>query len=371
MNRWIAWRSVLGPVSLCLAIAGCGGSDIPDPDADTNAAAEPTASGPTGPAAPAAAPAPAPAVAAAPGAGPAEAPAAAPTEAPAPAPEPAVAATAPAAAAPAEMPPAATPAATADTATAAAPGAATAPAEGEAAAATADPNRAKNSAATAELLALGNKPLPAEEPAPAATPGAAAPGAMANNMMPGPIPGPGAPAAAPGAITPIIPAEAPGAPGAAGPGAEIPGYPGATDGANPGGTDEPADFRTPASAVEAFLKALKAKNPERLAEATARRAPTEAAGPKNQKLFASILEQSLTEDDLNDLANKLDEFQVVGFNTPKSSGRFTLILSKSGKNGESYRRTITARHEKEGWKVLDISGVGTVEKPIMGARRRR
>ncbi len=24
MNRWIAWRSVLGPVSLCLAIAGCG-----------------------------------------------------------------------------------------------------------------------------------------------------------------------------------------------------------------------------------------------------------------------------------------------------------------------------------------------------------
>ncbi len=61
----------------------------------------------------------------------------------------------------------------------------------------------------------------------------------------------------------------------------------------------------------------------------------------------------------------------MGFNTPKSTAKFTLILSKAGKNGESYRRTITARHEKDGWKVLDISGVGTIEKPIMGGRRRR
>ncbi len=122
--------------------------------------------------------------------------------------------------------------------------------------------------------------------------------------------------------------------------------------------------------MDAFLKALKAKNAERLAEATARRAPTEASGPKNQKLFASILEQSLTEDDLNDLANKLEGYQVVGNNTPKSTGKYALILGKAGKNGESYRRTITTRHEKDGWKVTDISGVGKVEKPIVGGRMR-
>ena len=170
MNLWNAWRSMLGLASLCLAIIGCGGGDIPDPDADSNAAAEPpAASGPAAPAAPGPA-APAPAVAAT------EAPAApAPAEASAPAAAPTAEPVA-AASAPAEMP-----AATA-----------TATAEAETPATAADPGRAKNASATAEMLALGNKPLPVETPAaataPNGSPAPGAPGAMANNMMPGPIP---------------------------------------------------------------------------------------------------------------------------------------------------------------------------------------
>ncbi|WP_406695796.1 hypothetical protein V5E97_32830 [Singulisphaera sp. Ch08] len=195
---------------------------------------------------------------------------------------------------------------------------------------------------------------------------------MAANMAPG-LP----PAAA--AIDPAAGAGALGAPGGNIPGlpgdpatnGAIPGYPGGAEGGNPGGDGAPADFRSPAGAVKAFLDALKSKNAERLAEATARRAPTEASGPKNQKLFQSIVEQSLTEDDLSELANKMEGFEVVGFNTPKSTGKFALILGKAGQNGESYRRTITTRHEKDGWKVLDISGVGTIERPIMGRGRRR
>lgn len=160
-----------------------------------------------------------------------------------------------------------------------------------------------------------------------------------------------------------------------------PGFPGNSGGGAPeinpggggiGGNNNGADsFHTPWGAVNLFLNALKAKNAERLAEATALRAPTEASGTKNQKLFAAILEQSLSEDDISDLANKLEGFQIVGQNEPKSSGKLGIILGKPGKNGESYRRVITVRHEKAGWKVVDISGQGTIEKPIVMPRMGR
>jgi hypothetical protein len=125
-----------------------------------------------------------------------------------------------------------------------------------------------------------------------------------------------------------------------------------------------ADFRTPMGAVTAFLAALKAKDPDRLAEATALRAPMESTG-KNQKLFTAILERSLADDELTELASKLEGFQIVDHNVPKSTGRYSLILAKAGKNGSQLLRTIHTRHEKAGWKVVDISGQGELERPIM------
>ena len=121
------------------------------------------------------------------------------------------------------------------------------------------------------------------------------------------------------------------------------------------------------------VAALKAKDLTRLADATALRAPQEAKGIKNQKLFASINDGSMTEDDLSELANKLEGYTIMGQNDVKSTARVGIILGKNERNGDQYLRTVTVRREKTGWKVADISGQGVIEsgmpKARAGARR--
>jgi len=51
----------------------------------------------------------------------------------------------------------------------------------------------------------------------------------------------------------------------------------------------PADVHSPVGAVKTFLDALKARDADRLSEATARRAATESSG-KNQEIFGKIIE---------------------------------------------------------------------------------
>ena len=69
MGRWIWWPARLGLLGLCLIWAGCGDSDIPDPESDSHAATEST----TLPVASDPAPAPAEEKSAKPAAWPAEA----------------------------------------------------------------------------------------------------------------------------------------------------------------------------------------------------------------------------------------------------------------------------------------------------------
>jgi hypothetical protein len=131
-------------------------------------------------------------------------------------------------------------------------------------------------------------------------------------------------------------------------------------------------YRSPQSAATAFLAALKEKNLAKIAEATALRAPIEAV-TKNQKLFVAILEQNLAPEDLDELAKKLEGYQYAGENQAKSSAKLGIILTKN--EGTSVMsRTLTMRHEKAGWKILDISGEREFEKPISmprpGGRRR-
>jgi hypothetical protein len=138
---------------------------------------------------------------------------------------------------------------------------------------------------------------------------------------------------------------------------------------NAGGGGQPGTkdtFTNPYVATMSFLNALKAKDLDRLAEATALHAPIEAKG-KNQKLFAAILDQSLSEDDLQELAKSLDGYQIVGQNTPKSTGQLGIIVMKPEGTSQMIR-TVTTRHEKKGWKVQDISGKRELEKPIMNVR---
>ena len=116
----------------------------------------------------------------------------------------------------------------------------------------------------------------------------------------------------------------------------------------------PADVHSPRGAVKTFLDALKARDADRLSEATARRAATESSA-KNQEMFGKIIEVSMSDSELDDLAKKLEGYQISGENPAKSTGRVDVVVQKSGGNGSYMRRRITARREKKGWGVLDIS----------------
>jgi len=172
----------------------------------------------------------------------------------------------------------------------------------------------------------------------------------------------------PGSAMPPGPPGASGSPPAGYPGAGSSSGPGGEGGSGApggGGNDGPADFRTQLGAVNAFLAAVRAKDATRLKEATALRAGQDnETRPQNKKLFEAILEENLSGDDLDELAKKLEGFQVTGANEAKSSARLGIILHKSEGGGAFLQRTITVRREKAGWKVVDISGEGKLEKPI-------
>ena len=151
--------------------------------------------------------------------------------------------------------------------------------------------------------------------------------------------------------------------GAGGPGrmAGMPGVPGA-GGGRQGADNAPADFHTPEGGVTAFLNALKAKDLDRLTEATAIHAQQEARA-KNQEMFKRIYDGSLSDQELDKLAASLEGYQLSGNNPPKSSARIDMIVSKRGKNGSYISRLITVRHEKRGWLVCDISGPAEFKNP--------
>jgi hypothetical protein len=130
----------------------------------------------------------------------------------------------------------------------------------------------------------------------------------------------------------------------------------------------PADTHSPIGAVRTFLNALKAKDADKLSEATAQRAATESTG-KNQATFSKILEVSLSESEMDDLAKKLEGYQIAGENPQNSTARVDVVVQKNGQNGSYSRRKITARREKKGWGVLDI-GPEQVFKSL-GVRPRR
>jgi hypothetical protein len=347
-----AW---LGLAGACLFVIGCGGGDVPDPESDSQAA---SGSAPAGGGAPAAAPAAAPAVAAA------DAPKAQ-------------------EAAPADAP----------------------PAQSEP---PKDQPKGQGGSTTTEMLALagGNSPAPPAEAAPAA------PGAPGGAAPPGGAPPNAGPGARGGGMQGMTPPGGSGGPGPGGGGMRMgPGSPGQqgmdpskqmagmqqqmqaqmqknqqmqpgmagrgagmaggdTAGAGGGGANNvdqgPADTSSARGAVRTFLSALKAKDADRLSEATAQRAATDSSA-KNRETFTKILEVSLSDSELDGLAKSLDGYQIAGENPPKSTGKIDVVIQKSGDNGGYSRRRVTARREKKGWGVLDISPEQRF--PGMGGRR--
>ncbi|AMV38960.1 hypothetical protein [Planctomyces sp. SH-PL62] len=325
-NTWLYGLGLSG--ILAFGLAGCGGGDVPDPGSDELAATEDAGDGPAEPTAPE------------------------PIAAEAPPPPAGEAIAEPAAPPPAGQPPAAgQPSAAVET---------TPPADVQAAATKSD---------TADLLALATgaaspPSAPAEtDSAPGSTPGAF-PGAEL-----GPQPGAGDLMTPPGGLGGRGGERGPGFLGGEEGSSGIPGALGLGGSGGPGAND-PGDTTSAHGAVKAFLYALKQKDRERLSEATALRASTDEGG-KYREFFSRIIDQSISDAELDDLATKLEGFVDAGDNQVKSTGRQGVTIRKTLKDGGWLQRTVTVRREKKGWGVLDVSGPTEFKNaPARGGRRR-
>ena len=341
MRPWIEWLAGIGLAAACLMFTGCGGGDVADPGSDHSAAADsaPDTGEP---------PAPAPA-----GGGKA-APVVAQNEGQA-------------ASAPKED-------ADADDKKDAAQASSENPSA----------TKSEGGSATAEMLAMATggqtRSGGAQPPAGRGT----APGQN-------PQPGGGAQAPAPpsgmGGYAEAMrargggggPAGYPTGPGGAGlPGGNAQGgYPGGSAGAGAQGAaglaqdNGPADTRSPEGAVRAFLNALQAKDRDRLAEATALRSQTEASTEKMKELFGKIVDMSISDAEIDDLAKKLQGFYVAGENAVKSTGRQGIYIDKLTAEGSVLRVTMTVRKEKKGWGVMDMSSKPIEFKPMGHVNQRR
>lgn len=228
-------------------------------------------------------------------------------------------------------------------------------------------------AATDELLAQAKTAAPAAPPAEAASP--PAPGAPA-------APGPGA-AADP--MSPEAMAMAMQAPGDAanaqappGPDAAMqaameaamtndaaPGDPSgsiadaiASPGASGGSGKEPS-FKYPITGAQAFLDAVKAKDPQKLNDAVALRSRLESSASR-RSLFEQILDSSVPSETLQELADAFEGYKIVRLGAVEGTGHQDVILMKAA-GKDNLQRALTLRKEKAGWKVSDFSGVRKFE----------
>ena len=149
------------------------------------------------------------------------------------------------------------------------------------------------------------------------------------------------------------------------------GFGGPQGSGGPGGQQDngPADTRTPRGAVRAFLNALRDKDRDRLSEATALRAQTEASTEKMKELFGKVVDMSVSDSEIDDMAKKLEGCKIAGENAPKSTGRLRIYVDKRSPEGSIIRYTLTVRREKKGWGVTDIGS--PIEFKPMGAGFRK
>ena len=123
--------------------------------------------------------------------------------------------------------------------------------------------------------------------------------------------------------------------------------------------------------MRAFLNALQAKDRDRLAEATALRGQTEALTDKNKELFLKIVDGSISDAEIDDLAKKLQGFRIAGENAAKTTGKLGIYVDKRTEDGSVLRLTLTVRKEKKGWGVMDLSTRPIEFKPMGNMNQRR
>ena len=136
------------------------------------------------------------------------------------------------------------------------------------------------------------------------------------------------------------------------------GMPGSSSsGAGAGNARMNSPYRLQIKAVTDFLDAVKAKDPARLKEATALRAPTEArrttrssSGPSSKKPWRRTTWTSWP--------RSSKAFRSPTRTPQHLPGSWGSSSGSPARTALSLQRTITVRKEKAGWKVVDISGEG-------------
>ena len=125
----------------------------------------------------------------------------------------------------------------------------------------------------------------------------------------------------------------------------------------PGQQDNgPADTHSPDGAVRAFLNALRDKDRDRLAEATALRSQTEASTEKKKELFGKVVDMSISDSELDELSKTFEGYQGCGRKrSPQVQASSGSSSGKPDENGDFISRTVTVRREKKGWGVMDMS----------------
>ena len=96
------------------------------------------------------------------------------------------------------------------------------------------------------------------------------------------------------------------------------------------------------------MNALHAKDRDRLSEATALRAQTEASTEKMKELLGKIVDMSVSDSEIDELAKKLEGCRVAGENAVKSTGRLGVYVDKRTSEGSIVRYTLTGAQGKEG-----------------------
>ncbi|MEO6807587.1 MAG: hypothetical protein ABI353_00545 [Isosphaeraceae bacterium] len=126
-----------------------------------------------------------------------------------------------------------------------------------------------------------------------------------------------------------------------------------------GGSGKAPSFKYPITGAQAFIDALKAKDPQKLNDAVALRSRLESSAA-HRSVFEQILDSSLPPETIQELADAFEGYKIVRQGAVEGTGHQNVILMKNA-GKDNLQRSLTLRKEKAGWKVSDFSGVRKFE----------
>jgi len=122
-----------------------------------------------------------------------------------------------------------------------------------------------------------------------------------------------------------------------------------------GGQEAHDDFTTVTKAAQSFLSAVKSRDAEKIAAALAKHGQVEAV-KDHQEVFKAAAEGTLDADQVDSFARAFGDMKFGYVGQVRGTGMCMVVVTKSNGKGGRVDRTLTMRHEAEGWKVQDFTG---------------